>query len=405
MRQHDLLGPLLHSCARVQLVRTFQNGGVEVVVLRTTGKAPQHDPDPGGAANSPTPSILKQSGRSVSGVKEVAAEAGVSLGTVSNVLNRPHLVSPATRARVEQAMASLRFVRNDSARQLRAGSSKILAYVMLDAGNPFFTDVAQGIEEAAQDAGLSLILCNSNQSTDREASYLDLLEERRVRGVLITPVNPDFDRLLQLPQRGTPVVVVDRAVTGQTHCSVAVDDVLGGDLAATHLFDLGHKHIAFVGGPVSIGQVRDRLVGVHAAAARTGRPTDSVIHILTDALSINEGRSAGQRIAGIPARRRPTAAFCANDMLALGLLQQCVGLGLRVPDDIAIVGYDDIEFAAAATVPLTSVHQPRTLLGRRATELLLDEYNNPEHEHQQILFTPELVVRASTHRPSHQAKP
>jgi len=359
------------------------------------------DGRPGANEDFPSSSVVRrQPGRSAAGVKEVAAEAGVSLGTVSNVLNRPHLVSAATRTRVEQAMASLQFVRNDSARQLRAGSSRILAYVMLDAGNPFFTDVAQGIEESAEEAGLALILCSSNQSADREAGYLDLLEERRVRGVLITPVNPVGDRLLQLPARGIPVVVVDRAATARAHCSVAVDDVLGGDLAATHLFDLGHEHIAFVGGPVSIGQVRDRLEGVRMAATRAGRPTDSVVHVATSALTINEGRSAGERIAGIPAQRRPTAVFCANDMLALGLLQQCVSLGLRVPEDMAIVGYDDIEFASAAAVPLTSVRQPRRLLGRTATELLLDEYNNPEHEHQQILFTPELVVRASTRHSS-----
>ena len=331
-------------------------------------------------------------------VKEVAAEAGVSLGTVSNVLNRPHLVSPATRGRVERAITSLGFVRNDSARQLRAGSSRILAYVMLDAGNPFFTDVAQGVEEAAEEAGLSLFLCNSNQNGARETSYLDLLEQQRVHGVLITPVNPECERLLQLPTRGTPVVMVDRAATGRTHCSVAVDNVFGGDVAATHLIDLGHQRMAFVGGPTSIVQVRDRLKGVEEAMARAGRPEDSLIQITTSALTVNEGRSAGERIAGIPARRRPTAAFCANDMLALGLLQQCVSLGLRVPEDMAIVGYDDIEFAAAAAVPLTSVRQPRRLLGRTATELLLDESTNPGHEHQQILFTPELVARASTRR-------
>ena len=153
-------------------------------------------------------------------------------------------------------------------------------------------------------------------------------------------------------------MVFDRAATGQTHCSVAVDDVLGGDLAATHLFDLGDKHIAFVGGPASIGQVRDRLEGVHLAAARACRPSDSVTHIATNALTINEGRSAAERTIGIAARRWPTAAFCANDMLVLGLLQQCVSLGLRVREDMAIVGYDGIE--------------------------LLDDYNNPEHEHQQV---------------------
>jgi len=380
--------------------------------VRTGHDAPQADAPPGGPSfatadvkrsGSPANGV-KRSGRPAAGVKEVAAEAKVSLGTVSNVLNRPHLVSAATRTRVEHAMASLRFVRNESARQLRTGSSRILAYVMLDAGNPFFTDVAQGIEEAAQEAGLSVFLCNSNESADHEASYLDLLQQQRVRGVLITPVDPVGERLLQLPAGGTPVVMVDRASTGRTHCSVAVDDVFGGDLAATHLLDLGHERIAFVGGPASIGQVRDRFQGIQMAMARACRSEDSIVQITTSALTVSEGRSAGERIARIPARRRPTAAFCANDILALGLLQQCVSLGLRVPEDMAIVGYDDIEFAAAAAVPLTSVHQPRRLLGRTATELLLDESRNPQHEHQQILFTPELVVRASTYRPPQQTQ-
>jgi LacI family transcriptional regulator len=193
-------------------------------------------------------------------------------------------------------------------------------------------------------------------------------------------------------------VVVDRHVRGRTHCSVAVDDVLGGDLAATHLFDLGHERIAFVGGPSSIGQVTDRLQGAQKAATRIGRPAETIVDIVTSALTVHEGRRAGERIARMAARRRPTAAFCANDLLALGLLQQCVSQGLRVPEDMAIVGYDDIEFADAAAVPLTSVQQPRRLLGRTATELLLDESENPQHQHQQILFTPELVVRASTQR-------
>jgi LacI family transcriptional regulator, galactose operon repressor len=334
--------------------------------------------------------------RGAAGVKDVAAAAGVSLGTVSNVLNRPHLVSVTTRARVEQTMAELGFVRNESARQLRAGSSRILAYVMLDAGNPFFTDVAKGVEEAAEAAGLAVFLCTSNESADREAAYLDLLEQQRVQGVLITPVDVDGSRLSRLPERGTPLVVVDRLVSDEGHCSVAVDDVLGGDLAATHAIELGHRRIAFVGGPPTIGQVRDRLEGAGRAVGRAGLPEDALVEIRTAALNVAEGRAAGQRLAGLPARRRPTAACCANDLLALGLLQQCVSLGIRVPDDLAIIGYDDIEFAAAAAVPLTSVRQPRQLLGRTAAELLLDESGNPEHEHQRVMFTPELVVRGST---------
>jgi LacI family transcriptional regulator len=334
--------------------------------------------------------------RSAAGVKDVAAAAGVSLGTVSNVLNRPELVSATTRAKVEQAMESLGFVRNESARQLRAGSSRILAYLMLDAGNPFFTDVARGVEDAAREAGLSVFLCNSNEDAGREADYLDLLEQQRVQGVLITPVDPDSSRLITLPARGTPVVVVDRAIDDGEHCSVAVDDVLGGEVALVHLIELGHTRIAYVGGPTNIGQVTDRRQGARQALERAALPAANLVELVTGAMTVAEGRGAGQRLAGLPLERRPTAAFCANDLLALGLLQQCVSLGLRVPEDLAIVGYDDIEFAAAAAVPLTSVRQPRQLLGKTAAELLLDESSNPDHEHQRVTFTPELVVRTST---------
>jgi LacI family transcriptional regulator len=332
------------------------------------------------------------------GVKDVAAQAGVSLGTVSNVLNRPDRVSARTRERVEQAMAELGFVRNESARLLRAGRSSTLAYVMLDATNPFFTDVAQGIERAAERADLSLFLCNSDQSAKRERRYLTRLQEQRVQGVLITPVDPDEPLLDEIVRLGTPVVIVDRVRDVASHCSVAVDDVLGGRLAVEHLVDLGHRRIAFVGGPERIGQVRDRRRGARDALVAAGLPDDALVEVRTEALTVAEGRNAGERIAGMPSTTRPTAAFCANDLIALGLLQSCVGLGLRVPDDVAIVGYDDIEFAAAAAVPLTSVRQPRGQLGRRATELLLDEATNPDHRHEQVLFTPELVARASTRR-------
>jgi LacI family transcriptional regulator len=221
-----------------------------------------------------------------------------------------------------------------------------------------------------------------------------------VEGVLITPVDAADPRISALARRGTPVVVVDRGA-GPDGCSVTVDDVLGGDLAVTHLLETGHRRVAFVGGPRVIGQVADRITGAEGAVARS--PGAELVVMETAALNVAEGRRAGERIAGMPAARRPTAAFCANDLLALGLLQQMVRLGLRVPDDLAIVGYDDIEFAEAAAVPLTSVSQPRQLLGRTAAELLLDEARGPgEHEHQQVVFAPELVVRTSTRllRPS-----
>jgi len=329
-------------------------------------------------------------------VKDVARSAGVSLGTVSNVMNRPEVVSPGTRERVERAMVELGFVRNESARQLRAGTSRTLAYVMLDGTNPFFHDVAQGIELAAEEADLSLFICNSNAREQREAVHLDRLLQQRVQGILITPVNPEAAHLVELAGRGIPVVIVDRVGAAGSFCSVAVDDVLGGRIAVEHLVEQGHTRVAVVGGPESIGQVRERLEGARQIWAELGQAPDDLIYLPTAALTVAEGRSAGERLAGIPARRRPTAAFCANDLLALGLLQQTIGAGLRVPEELAIVGFDDIEFAAAAAVPLSSVRQPRQELGRAAAQLVLDEATNPDHEHQQLSFVPELVARAST---------
>ncbi|MFT4287848.1 LacI family DNA-binding transcriptional regulator [Nocardioides sp.] len=338
-----------------------------------------------GRGQSPTPSV-----------KDVARAAAVSLGTVSNVLNQPERVAPATRERVEQAMAELGFVRNESARSLRAGQTRTVAYVMLDAGNPFFTDVARGIETTAESAGLSLFLCNSDNRADREHAHLAHLEQQRVQGILITPVDPDSPELDALVRRRTPLVVVDRTRKGQSFCSVAVDDELGGRIAVEHLIDRGHRRVAFVGGPMSLGQVTDRYLGAQQAWAAAGLPPENLTLISCESLSVAEGRSAGERWAGLPSSRRPTAAFCANDLVALGLLQQATLAGVKVPDDLAIVGYDDIEFAAAAAVPLTSVRQPRSELGRTAAELVLDEAANPRHQHQQVTFTPELVARAST---------
>src|SRR3712207_2546531 len=238
-------------------------------------------------------------------VKDVAALAGVSLGTVSNVLNRPDRVSTPTRSRVEDAMRQLGFVRNEAARQLRVGRSSTVAYVMLDVTNPFFTDVARGMEGVAEGAGLSLFLCNSDQRAERERAYLTRLEQQRVQGVLITPSDVDSLLLSELPRRGTPVVIVDRIRTPQTHCTVAADDVLGGHLAVDHLVDLGHERVAFVGGPELLGQARDRLRGARAAWAEAGRSEDGLIVVDTDGLTVPEGSRAAQRIAGMSRRSRP----------------------------------------------------------------------------------------------------
>jgi len=328
-------------------------------------------------------------------IREVAERAGVSVGTVSNVLNRPEAVAPATRERVRRAIDELGFVRNESARHLRAGRSRTLGLVVLDVTNPFFTDVARGVEDAANEAGLAVILCNSDERREKEQAYLDLLEEQRVQGVLITPVDAEGDGLARLRQRGVPVVLVDRHAGDGAHCSVAVDDVLGGELAAAHLRDLGHERIAYVSGPMSLAQCADRY---------RGAVTGGEMEILAGAaLNVASGRDAGERLLGL--RNPPTAVFCANDLLALGVLQVMVARGLSVPGDLSIVGYDDIEFAAAAAVPLSSVRQPRHLLGRTAAELLLAEADATDpHVHRQVRFSPELVVRASSGPPKSSAR-
>lgn len=328
-------------------------------------------------------------------VVDVAAEAGVSLGTVSNVLNRPERVSDKTRLRVEEAMARLGFVRNESARQLRAGHSRTLAYVMLDVGNPFFTDVADGMDVVAQERDLSLFLCNSANDAQREAAYLHHLRQQRVQGILVTPVDP-YSPLLDEIVKQTPVVIVDRRREDGTFCSASADDVAGGRLAAEHLLDRGHRRIAFVGGPEGLGQVRERREGALLAIREAGLPDTALVTVDTAGLGFGDGRQAGERLLGMASARRPSAAFCANDLVALGLLQQVSISGRSVPDDLAIVGFDDIDFAGAAAVPLTSVRQPRRELGRTAAEMLLDEAANPDHEHRQVSFAPELVARASS---------
>ncbi|MCU1446541.1 LacI family DNA-binding transcriptional regulator [Cryobacterium sp.] len=329
-------------------------------------------------------------------VREVAAEAGVSVGTVSNVLNSPAKVSAGTLSRVQAAIELLGFVRNDAARQLRAGRSRSIGLVVLDVGNPFFTDLARGAEDRAAQAGLTVLLGNSDETVARQSAYLDLFEEQRVHGVLITPLGETGEQLTRLRLRGTPTVLVDRQIEDRSFSSVAVDDVFGGHLAAGHLIGLGRTRLAFVGGQHTIRQVTDRLEGARRAVAEHPGVTLEVVE--TASLSVLEGRSAGEAIRARPAHERPDAVFAANDLLALGVLQAFSMLGeVRVPQDIALIGYDDIAFASAAVVPLSSIRQPSALIGSTAVELLLREAEaGADFVPEQVVFQPELVVRAST---------
>jgi len=329
-------------------------------------------------------------------IREVAKRAGVSLGTVSNVLNRPEIVAEETRERVKQAIEEIGFVRNGSARQLRAGTSRHIGLVVLDVANPFFTEVARGVEDLANQAGYAVILCNSDDSLEKETHYLRVLEEQRARGVLITPVQSDASYLQRLRQRGISVVLLDRPSRIKDLCSVAVDDVRGGEMAAAHLLEQGHERIAFVHGPLSIRQCADRKRGVHRAIKAAGLdPEHALVDITTAAQSAREGELTVEQL--LNARVKPTAVFCANDLLALGVMRGLIKRGLSIPRDMAMVGYDDVEFASVLSTPLTSVRQPKYELGRMAAELLLDEALHPaDHEHKHIVYQPELIVRESS---------
>ncbi|SDG60828.1 LacI family DNA-binding transcriptional regulator [Microbacterium pygmaeum] len=329
-------------------------------------------------------------------IRDVAQRAGVSVGTVSNVLNRPDEVSSESIDRVNLAIEELGYVRNDAARKLRGGVSTTVGFVVLDGQNPFYTDVVRGAEDEASRHSIAVLYGNTDEDPARERLYLDLFEEQQVRGVLIAPYGDITARLQKLRARGIAAVLVDRFSGDGRFSSVSVDSVLGGRMAVDHLIETGRSRIAFVGGPFDMRQVTDRLAGARVAAENAGAHVEVEV-IATGAMTVGEGAAAGARILARPRHERPDALFAANDLLALGLLQSLVvGGRMLVPHEIAIIGFDDIPFAAAAAVPLSSMRQPSRMIGRTALRILLEEAADPESIARQTVFQPELIVRAST---------
>ena len=332
--------------------------------------------------------------RSVS-IKDVANHASVAVGTVSNVLNYPDRVSQRTKERVLRAIDELGFVRNDAARQLRAGHSRTIGLIVLDVGNPFFTSVVRAAEDAAALQGSAVLLGDSGHNASRESNYIDLFQEQRVQGLLISPVGDVTERLDLLRDRGIPTVLVDRLADEEKYSSVSVDDDAGGYLAARHLLDTGRRRLAFVGGPTSIRQVADRLQGARRAVKEE---PDATLEVLdSDGQTVLAGRSVGNMLVERGRGDLPDGIFCANDLLALGVMQSLTMTHtLKIPEDIALIGYDDIDFAVSAVVPLSSIRQPTEALGRTAIELLAEELESNNPRHRAVIFTPELVVRQST---------
>jgi LacI family transcriptional regulator len=327
-------------------------------------------------------------------IRDVAAQAGVSLGTVSNVLNRSSAVAPEKRRRVLEAIEELGYVKHGGAAQLRGGKASTIGLVALDIRNPFFTELARGAEDAARENGRLLILCNSDENAEQERAYLDLLEEQRVLGVVISPVDRREEPLQRLRERGTAVVLLGHG--RRDYCSVRVDDVKGGQLSAEHLLELGHRKLAFVTAPLSIDQYRERLKGVRRALQLRGLPEDSCQVVEVGTLGT---AAEGQLASTILRERYPevTGVACGNDLLALGVVAGLVTHGVRVPEQVSVVGFDDIELAEQNPLPLTTIRQPIAELGWVATNLLLEEaLRGSAHAHREVMFQPELVVRATT---------
>jgi LacI family transcriptional regulator len=335
-------------------------------------------------------------------MKDVAAAASVSLGTVSNVLNHPERVSRQTVEKVQEAIRELGFVRNDAARQLRAGRSRSLGLVVLDSTNPYFADLARGAEEQAATSGVAVLVGSSGQDVDRERNYLTLFREQRVNGIILSPTSVDRDLLEEVRGSQVPTVLVDSPSVDPEIPSVSVDNEYGGYLAVHHLVQQGYRRLAFLGDPTSVQQVDARQRGAQRAVDEVeevdGCDGVTLETIPTDSLTVIAGRSAGTELLARPAERRPEAVFCANDLLAFGLLQGVSILGgLSVPGDLAIVGFDDIDLAQWAVVPLTSVRQPARAIGAAAAQLLLgDDQPAEEPDDRGIHFRPELVVRSSS---------
>lgn len=336
-------------------------------------------------------------------VKDVAALAGVSSSTVSNYLNHPHVLGASSRERVRDAIEKLGYVPNESARQLRAGSSKALALILLDAWLPYFHELSRGVEDVTREGGWALFFSNSNRDGAQERRNIDMFEAHRVQGIIIYPLDDVVPRLEQLADRGIRSVVVGPIPASMKVASVLFDDTGGGRLAGEHLLSLGRRRILFLGNP-AVSQSNDRLAGLRAAVADGAATDDAATDVSASVevlevphLTTEDGMQAGARIAALAPTDRPDSIFAANDMVALGVLTQLLRHGIRVPDDIALVGFDDVDQAHQSVVPLTSVRQPGYEIGRAAGAALLHQLADPAAPPPAMTpFAAELVVREST---------
>ena len=330
-------------------------------------------------------------------IKDVAALAGISYTTVSHVLNRTRPVSDAVRKKVEEAITQLDYVPSAVARSLKAKSTATIGLLIPNGINPYFAELARGIEDYCERNGFCVILCNSDDNLQKQRNYLRVLLEKRVDGLIVSSVGGDDSLVESLAAVRTPLVIVDRDLENITADLVRIDHELGAWLATSHLLELGHRHIACICGPAQTSVARMRLAGYQRAMTEAGIQVQDSWVVESDFT----GPSGYQAACTLLETDRPTAIFAANDMVGIGVLRAAAERNVRVPADLSVVGFDDIQMSQFVYPALTTVGQSILQLGERAAEVLLRRIaaRGEVHEVRQSIVAPSMVLRESTAPP------
>ncbi len=331
-------------------------------------------------------------------IHDVAQRAGVSPITVSRVINHSGYASRETRERVEAAVAELGYVPNRLARSLRSKRTNTLALVLTDVTNPFFTTVARGVEDTASDAGYTVIFCNTDESDTEEKKYLQVVLQQQVDGILLVPARSTSDSIDLIRKQNTPVVVLDRREPpGVQVDTVRCENEEGAHRLVRLLIDLGHRHLAILSGPLGVSTAEDRLAGYQRAMSEAGLGAEAQV-IVYGLFNQDSGyEMMRQALARDP---RPTGVFAANNLIGIGALHAIQEAGLRVPDDMAIVTFDDLPPNLLTFPFFTVAAQPAYEMGQQATQLLLARLTNTAPAAcQEIVLPTQLIVRQSSGQP------
>lgn len=326
---------------------------------------------------------------------DVAQEAGVSYATVSRVLNNDPHVKPETRERVVHSITRLGYTVNQQARNLAGGRSHVVGLLVPDLGTGYIGEIMRGIDEALAVAEYDLMLYTTHRRKTKESAYVTSLTQGMTDGLLLVLPRDPEEYLASLRQRHFPYVLIDHQGIGDVESAAGATNWQGGYDATKYLVDLGHRRIGFITGTMDLGCSRDRLEGYQAALRARGLLIDPQLIQEGDFLQPT-GFTAAQSLLALP--ERPTAIFASNDVMAFGVMEAVRDRGLRIPEDVSIVGFDNIPQAVQVSPQLTTVQQPLADMGHEATRMLLTLIQDPERPYQRVELPTHLVVRASTRR-------